>query len=99
VTYHPDGAYLDLEVDGQQQRLRSRLVVGADGARSQIRQSAGIQTWGWKYWQSCLTVMITHEAPRNDIAFERFWPDGPMGVLPLAGNRYHIVWTAPHAEA
>jgi len=99
VTYHQNGVCLDLEVEGQRQQVRSRLVVGADGARSQIRHSAGIKTWGWKYWQSCLTVMITHEAPRNDIAFERFWPDGPMGVLPLAGNRYHIVWTAPHAEA
>ena len=69
------------------------------GRDSQIRQWAGIKTNGWKYWQSCLTFMITHEAPRNDIAFERFWPDGPMGVLPLTGNRYHIVWTAPHNEA
>lgn len=99
VNYREDGVLIDLEVNGEPQQLRSRLVVGADGARSLIRQRAGIQTWGWKYWQSCVTFMITHEAPRHDIAFERFWPDGPMGVLPLAGNRYHIVWTAPHAEA
>ena len=99
VTYQPDGVTLELEVKGQIQQVRSRLVIGADGPQSYIRQTAGIKTWGWKYWQSCLTFMITHTAPRNDIAFERFWPDGPMGVLPLAGNRYHIVWTAPHAEA
>lgn len=99
ITYQADRATIDLEVAGQLHRLRSRLVVGADGPRSGVRDSAGITTWGWKYWQSCLTFMITHESPRNDIAFERFWPDGPMGVLPLAGNRYHIVWTAPHAEA
>ncbi|MEM9118046.1 MAG: FAD-dependent hydroxylase [Cyanobacteria bacterium P01_F01_bin.56] len=99
VTYQANGVVLDLDVAGEPQRVRSRLVVGADGPRSGIRESAGITTWGWKYWQSCLTFMITHEVPRNDIAFERFWPDGPMGVLPLAGNRYHIVWTAPHAEA
>ncbi|WP_204137371.1 FAD-dependent hydroxylase [Halomicronema sp. CCY15110] len=99
VTYQSEGATLDLEVEGKPQQVRSRLVVGADGPQSYIRQTAGIKTWGWKYWQSCLTFMITHTASRNDIAFERFWPDGPMGVLPLAGNRYHIVWTAPHAEA
>jgi 2-octaprenyl-6-methoxyphenol hydroxylase len=99
VNYQPEGAMLDLEVEGQRHQVRSRLVVGADGPQSYIRQTAGIKTWGWKYWQSCLTFMITHTANRNDIAFERFWPDGPMGVLPLAGDRYHIVWTAPHAEA
>ena len=99
VTYGPDEARLEVEKEGQRIRVKTRLVIGADGARSHIRQGAGIKTNGWKYWQSCLTFMITHQAPRNDIAFERFWPDGPMGVLPLAGNRYHIVWTAPHDEA
>ncbi|WP_439346393.1 FAD-dependent hydroxylase [Vacuolonema iberomarrocanum] len=99
IAYQTDGAVVDVTVEGQQYQVRSRLVVGADGANSQTRQTAGIKTNGWKYWQSCLTFMITHEAPRNDIAFERFWPDGPMGVLPLSGNRYHIVWTAPHSTA
>ncbi len=99
VTYQADGAIIEVEVEGQKRQLRTRLVVGADGARSRIRQWADIKTNGWKYWQSCVTFMITHQAPRNDIAFERFWPDGPMGVLPLPGNRCHIVWTAPHAEA
>ncbi len=99
VTYNPEGAILKVEQEGRWFQVNTRLVVGADGARSQIRQWAGIKTNGWKYWQSCLTFMITHQAPRNDIAFERFWPDGPMGVLPLTGNRYHVVWTAPHDEA
>jgi len=99
VTYGADDATLTVEQEGHIRRVKTRLVVGADGARSQIRQWAGIKTNGWKYWQSCLTFMITHQAERNDIAFERFWPDGPMGVLPLTGNRYHIVWTAPHPQA
>jgi 2-octaprenyl-6-methoxyphenol hydroxylase len=79
--------------------LKTKLAVGADGARSQIRQQAGIKTRGWKYWQSCVAFTIGHNAPRNDIAFERFWETGPMGILPLPGNRCQIVWTAPHAEA
>lgn len=99
ITRNPDATTLEIMADGELQPLRTRLVVGADGPRSQVRQWAGVKTQGWKYWQSCVTFMIGHEAPRNDIAFERFWPQGPMGVLPLPGNRCHIVWTAPHTEA
>ncbi len=79
--------------------VRSRLIVGADGARSPIREAAGIGTHGWKYWQSCVAMTIKIEKSHNNIAFERFWPSGPMGVLPLPGNRCQVVWTAPHAEA
>jgi 2-octaprenyl-6-methoxyphenol hydroxylase len=84
---------------GQAGQVKTRLVVGADGARSPIRQQAQIQTKGWKYWQSCVTFTIRHQNPTNDTAYERFWYDGPMGVLPLPGNRCQVVWTAPHAEA
>ncbi|MEB3341171.1 FAD-dependent hydroxylase [Okeania sp.] len=79
--------------------IRSKLVVGADGARSPIRETAGIETHGWKYWQSCIAMTIKIEKSHHNIAFERFWPSGPMGVLPLPGNRCQVVWTAPHTEA
>ncbi len=75
------------------------MVIGADGSRSHIRSLANITTRGWKYWQSCVAFTIKHTAPQNDIAFERFWSTGPMGVLPLPGNRCQIVWTNPHARA
>lgn len=90
---------LTVKVEGQQRLIKTRLVVGADGARSQIRNLAGITTKGWKYWQSCIAFTVKHTAPENNTAFERFWPTGPMGVLPLPGNRCQIVWTHPHAEA
>ncbi|MFB2982687.1 FAD-dependent hydroxylase [Microseira sp. BLCC-F43] len=80
-------------------RIRTRLLVGADGARSRIRQGAGIQTKGWHYWQSCVVATIKPEKSHNNVAYERFWPSGPMGVLPLPGNRCQVVWTAPHREA
>ena len=88
-----------VKVQGEQRLIKTKLVVGADGARSHIRSLAGIKTRGWKYWQSCVAFTIKHTAPENNTAFERFWPSGPMGVLPLPGNRCQIVWTNPHADA
>jgi 2-octaprenyl-6-methoxyphenol hydroxylase len=99
VEYGETGAEIAIKQGEQQYQVRAKLVIGADGARSRIRQWAGIQTRGWKYWQSCITFTIKHSAPRNDIAFERFCDTGPMGILPLPGNRCQIVWTAPHAQA
>ncbi len=99
VTTEENMATLEVKVKGEKQLIKTRLVVGADGARSQIRNLAGIKTRGWKYWQSCVAFTIKHTAPENNTAFERFWPTGPMGVLPLPGNRCQIVWTHPHAAA
>ena len=101
INVMPDGdrSTVEVKANGKQHFVRTKLVVGADGARSRIRSLAGIKTRGWKYWQSCVAFTIEHTAPENNTAFERFWPTGPMGVLPLPENRCQIVWTHPHAEA
>ncbi|MFM7382880.1 MAG: FAD-dependent hydroxylase, partial [Microcystaceae cyanobacterium] len=99
VDYQAEQAILTLRQGDQTRHLQAKLVVAADGARSTLRTLAGIPTKGWKYWQSCVAFTIQHQAPRNDIAFERFWYSGPMGVLPLPGDRCQIVWTLPHAQA
>ena len=99
VEYQASGVEIQVKVAGEFHQIRSRLVVAADGARSHIRTSAGIGTKGWQYWQSCVTARIKTEKPHNNTAFERFWPSGPMGILPLSENHCQVVWTAPHAEA
>jgi 2-octaprenyl-6-methoxyphenol hydroxylase len=94
-----DRVALELNQGGTTRRIRSRLLVAADGARSLIRQRAGIPTYGWQYWQSCVVAFIQPEKPHNNIAYERFQADGPFAILPLPGNLCRIVWTAPKAEA
>jgi 2-octaprenyl-6-methoxyphenol hydroxylase len=79
--------------------VKARLIVGADGSKSPLRAEAGISTKGWAYWQSCVTATIATSEDHQNIAYERFWYDGPMGVLPLADGRVQIVWTAPHQQA
>jgi 2-octaprenyl-6-methoxyphenol hydroxylase len=99
TQYEADGVKIELNRNGEKSVIRTRLLVGADGARSRIRQAAGIRTYGWPYWQSCVVATIQPELPHQNIAYERFWPTGPMGILPLPGNRCQVVWTAPHAKA
>lgn len=100
VNYQSDRVEVKIKQHpGETLTIQTPLVVGADGPKSLIRRQAEIQTKGWKYWQSCVAMTIKTEKPHNNIAFERFWPSGPMGVLPLPGNRVQVVWTAPHEEA
>ena len=95
----PAGTQLTLERDGQRHTLHTQLLVGADGARSNIREYAGIQTSGWAYWQSCITTVLAPSKSHQNTAYEKFWPSGPFAILPIPGNRCQVVWTVPHAEA
>lgn len=99
ADYQPDQVILQVNVAGQKQTLRTRLLVAADGARSPIRQRANISTYGWQYRQACVVAFIQPEKPHQNIAYERFWSSGPFAILPLPNNLCRIVWTAPKAEA
>jgi 2-octaprenyl-6-methoxyphenol hydroxylase len=90
--------------DGIQVRLsdgevHTRLLVAADGARSKIRERAGIATHGWNYDQAGIVATVAHERDHGGRAEEHFLPAGPFAVLPLKGNRSSIVWTEESREA
>src|SRR5258707_944224 len=73
--------------------VRARLLVAADGARSRIRERAGIQSVGWSYGQTAIVTTVAHERPHHGRAEEHFLPAGPFAILPLPHNRSSIVWT------
>jgi 2-octaprenyl-6-methoxyphenol hydroxylase len=79
--------------------LGARLLVAADGARSAIREQAGIATHGWDYDQAGIVTTIAHERDHNGRAEEHFLPAGPFAILPLTGRRSSLVWTEAAREA
>src|SRR5215216_5989073 len=79
--------------------IEASLLVAADGARSKLRERAGIATHGWDYDQSGIVVTVGHERDHHGRADEHFLPAGPFAILPLKGNRSSIVWTENSAEA
>jgi 2-octaprenyl-6-methoxyphenol hydroxylase len=70
-----------------------KLLVAADGVRSQLRELAGIRTVHWPYGQSGIVVTVKHEREHQGRAEEHFLPAGPFAILPLKGNRSSLVWT------
>jgi 2-octaprenyl-6-methoxyphenol hydroxylase len=79
--------------------IAASLLVAADGARSKLRERAGIATHGWEYDQSGIVVTVGHERDHHGRAEEHFLPAGPFAILPLTGNRSSLVWTETRAEA
>jgi len=79
--------------------VATRLLVAADGARSKLRDIAGIASYGWAYGQSAIVTTVAHEREHHGRAEEHFLPAGPFATLPLSGNRSSIVWTETTREA
>lgn len=76
--------------DGRE--LQTKLVIGADGANSQVRKLAGIGSRGWQYRQSCMLITIQTDGPQQDKTWQQFFPSGPRAFLPLYDNWASLVW-------
>jgi 2-octaprenyl-6-methoxyphenol hydroxylase len=79
--------------------VSAALLVAADGAKSRVREQAGIATHGWNYGQSAIVTTVEHERPHEGRAIEHFLPAGPFAILPLKGDRSSLVWTETDADA
>ena len=80
-----------LELDSSE-KLQARLVVGADGANSQVRKLAAIGTSGWQYRQSCMLITVDTGEPQQDVTWQQFFPSGPRAFLPLYDQWASLVW-------
>lgn len=78
--------------------LHARLLVGADGVRSPVRDALGIRTREHDYRQSSLVALVRTTKSHRQTAWQRFLPGGPLAFLPLEANWCSIVWTRPTAE-
>lgn len=76
--------------DGSQ--IDARLVVGADGASSQVRQLAGIGIHAWQYQQSCMLISVQCAGDPGDSTWQQFTPAGPRAFLPLFDHWASLVW-------
>jgi 2-octaprenyl-6-methoxyphenol hydroxylase len=74
-------------------RIRSRLVVGAEGRNSPSRDGAGIGVAHVPYDQTAIVCTVSHERDHQGVAVEYFLPSGPFAMLPMTGKRMSIVWT------
>jgi ubiquinone biosynthesis UbiH/UbiF/VisC/COQ6 family hydroxylase len=76
--------------------LQARLIVGADGARSWVREAAGIVAEPKSYGQTAVVANFACERAHHGRAHQWFRADGSvLAWLPLPGRRLSMVWSAP----
>lgn len=74
-------------------RLRTGLVVGADGTKSKLRELLNIGSSTDDYGQHALVATVRTERHHRNTAWQRFLPEGPLAFLPLPEDLSSIVWT------
>ncbi|NMC26275.1 MAG: FAD-dependent 2-octaprenylphenol hydroxylase, partial [Serratia sp.] len=97
VAWGENDAFITLNDDRQ---LSARLVVGADGAQSWLRQHADIPLTFWDYRHHALVATIRTEEPHQSVARQVFHGEGILAFLPLAdAHLSSIVWSVSPDEA
>lgn len=79
--------------------LSARLVVGADGRDSWVRQAAGLAAEVVPYGEKGVVANFSTELAHRNTAFQWFRDDGVLAYLPLPGNQISIVWSTPDDQA
>jgi ubiquinone biosynthesis UbiH/UbiF/VisC/COQ6 family hydroxylase len=79
--------------------VSAKLVVGADGRDSWVREALGLRAISTPYGEMGLVANFECQHPHRGIARQWFRCDGVLAWLPMAGNRVSIVWSTPDENA
>lgn len=96
LEFRHDAAILQL---GDGTMLSAKLLVGADGRDSWVRQAAGLAAINTPYGEKGVVANFSTEKSHRNIAYQWFRDDGVLAYLPLPGNRISIVWSTPDDNA
>ncbi|MFC3167045.1 UbiH/UbiF family hydroxylase [Paracoccus fontiphilus] len=64
-------------------RVQARLLIGADGRDSPVRQALGIGVRTFRYGQKALAFAVTHDVPHGNVSTEIHRSGGPFTLVPL----------------
>jgi 2-polyprenylphenol 6-hydroxylase len=103
--YVAAGTLVSIEVGRERARIitscgvfDARLVIGADGAKSSVRETVGIRAQSVDYEQRALVANVATERAHDRTAWQRFLPSGTLAFLPLADGSSSIVWSTAVEE-
>lgn len=96
IAFGPDKVVIRLEGG---ESLEAAFVVGADGRKSRVRESAGVGVRTWSYPQTAVVLNFVHTVPHRNVSTEFHGESGPFTQVPLPGQRSSLVWVVDPKEA
>jgi 2-octaprenyl-6-methoxyphenol hydroxylase len=99
VSAREDAVNLQIDEGGARTSLDAKLVVAADGVQSAVRGAFGVSAKVRDYGQTAVITTLLPQRFHDNVAYERFTPDGPLALLPLEGGRCTLVLTLDSAAA
>ena len=99
ITAHETGVQIEVTEAGAKTAIDARLVVAADGAQSVVRSAFGVAAEVRDYGQTAVITSVLPQRFHDNVAYERFTPQGPLALLPLDGGRCTLVLTLTRAAA
>ena len=91
--------FINLKQGTESLNITAKLLVGADGGLSSVRQLMGITQNVTEYDQTALVTTIKSSLANNNTAYERFTASGPLALLPLGSHLCSVVWTRKDEDA
>jgi 2-octaprenylphenol hydroxylase len=86
-------------VDTSAGTLSAKLVIGADGAKSAVRESVGLTASVSDFNETAIVATVATERSHEKTAWQRFMRNGTLAFLPLADGTSSIVWSADNGLA
>ncbi|MFC0819818.1 FAD-dependent oxidoreductase [Moraxella marmotae] len=106
IDTQSDGVIIRYEQDGKQRQIRAKLLLGADGRRSVVREVMGVGLDTLDYHQRAICCTIRTDKPHQNTARQIMRPTGTLALLPVAdmtaadnGCWQSVVWTLPECLA
>lgn len=94
-----DSVNVSLKREDESLALTAKLLVGADGGNSSVRNLLEISQHVIEYGQTALVTTVKSSLAHNNVAYERFTASGPLALLPIGTHHCAVVWTRSSEDA
>ena len=85
----------EVELDDQRLQVEARMMIGADGTDSKVRQILGLELQEKSYDAFGVIAQIETEFHPAGWSYERFTEEGPVALLPMKGHFHKAVMVCP----
>ena len=88
----------DIHCETSKGKLKTKILIGADGIQSSVRNLSSISSRTWSYNQTA--IVANFSVPQTDSCIRQtFTSVGPLALLPMNETELTMIWSIDDANA